>query len=101
MATPRTLTSSRPAGAMSIPTEGAKRHTFFVLAAFAVLMSSIDSTIVAVAIPQLTIALEAPLAWVAWTLTAYQLVQVIMLPLAGKLSEIFGRKQVFLFCVAT
>ena len=62
-------------------------------------MASIDSTIVAVAIPQLTTALNAPLAWVAWTLTAYQLVQVVMLPLAGKLSDSLGRKQVFLFCV--
>jgi EmrB/QacA subfamily drug resistance transporter len=64
-------------------------------------MASIDATIVAVAIPQLTTALGAPLAWVAWTLTAYQLVQVVMLPLAGKLSDSLGRKKVFLFCVGT
>src|SRR6185503_14958061 len=75
------------------------RHIFFLLAASALLMASIDSTIVAVAIPQLTTALSSPLAWVAWTLTAYQLVQVVMLPLAGKLSDSFGRKKVFLFCV--
>lgn len=35
----------------------------------------------------------------AWTLTAYQLVQVVMLPLAGKLSDSLGRKRVLLFCV--
>jgi EmrB/QacA subfamily drug resistance transporter len=75
------------------------RHIFFALAASALLMASIDSTIVAVAIPQLTTALSSPLAWVAWTLTAYQLVQVVMLPLAGKLSDSLGRKKVFLFCV--
>ena len=77
------------------------RHVFFALAAFALLMSSIDTTIVAVAVPQLTTALDAPLVWVSWTLTAYQLVQVIMQPLAGKLSDSLGRKPVFLFCVGT
>jgi EmrB/QacA subfamily drug resistance transporter len=78
-----------------------RRHVFFGLAAVAVLMGSIDLTIVAVALPQLTDALHAPLTWVSWTLTAYQIVQVIMLPLTGKLSDTLGRKRVFLFCVGT
>lgn len=77
------------------------RHLFFALAALAVLMGSIDSTIVAVAIPQLQTALDAPLTSVGWTLTAYQLVQMVMFPLAGKMSDTLGRKRVFLFCVAT
>jgi EmrB/QacA subfamily drug resistance transporter len=64
-------------------------------------MSSIDNTIVAVALPQLTQQLEAPLSWVSWTLTAYQLVQLVMFPLAGKLSDSFGRTRVFLVCVGT
>jgi EmrB/QacA subfamily drug resistance transporter len=75
------------------------RHLFFILAVSAVMMSSIDTTIVAVAVPQLTSALDAPLLYVGWTITAYQLVQVVMLPLAGKLSDSFGRKKVFLTCV--
>ena len=75
------------------------RHLFFALAGFAVLMGSIDTTIVAVAVPELTTALDAPLILVGWTLTAYQLVQVVMLPLAGKLSDSLGRRRVFLFCV--
>src|SRR5436190_13551886 len=75
------------------------RHVFFILAVSAVLMSSIDTTIVAVAVPQLTTALDSPLLYVGWTITAYQLVHVIMLPLAGKLSDSFGRKKVFLTCV--
>src|SRR5262249_10921319 len=75
------------------------RHVFFVLAVSAVLMNSIDSTIVAVAVPQLTGALSAPLILVAWSITAYQLTQLIMLPVAGKLSDPLGRRKVFLFCV--
>jgi MFS family permease len=65
----------------------------------AVLMNSIDSTIVALAVPQLTGALSAPLILVAWTITMYQLTQIIMLLLAGKLSDSLGRRKVFLFCV--
>jgi EmrB/QacA subfamily drug resistance transporter len=64
-------------------------------------MGSIDSTIVTVAVPQLQHAFDTPLALVAWTLTSYQLVQLVMLPLSGKLSDSFGRKRVFLFCVGT
>lgn len=81
------------------PASDRSRYLFFLLAALAVLMAAIDSTIVSVALPQLTTALNAPLTWVGWTLTAYQLVQVVMLPMAGRLSDTLGRKRVFLACV--
>ena len=77
------------------------RHAFFALAALAVLMGSIDGTIVAVALPQLKVALDTPLSWIGWTLTSYQLVQIVMYPLAGRLSDSLGRKRVFLFCLIT
>jgi EmrB/QacA subfamily drug resistance transporter len=76
-----------------------RRHIFFVLSALAVLMGSIDGTIVAVALPELTTSLNTSLSWISWTLTSYSLVQVVMYPLAGKLSEALGRRRVFLFCV--
>ena len=62
-------------------------------------MASIDGTIVVVALPQLTESLHTTLSWVGWTLTSYQLVQIVMYPLAGKLSDALGRRRVFLFCV--
>src|SRR5689334_16379407 len=77
------------------------RHVGFVLAAFAVLMASIDGTITVVALPQLTDSLHTSLALVGWTLTSYQLVQIVMYPVAGQLSDMFGRRRVFLFCVTT
>lgn len=78
-----------------------QRHLIFLLAALAVLMSSIDGTIVVVALPQLTESLQTSLTWVGWTLTSYQLVQIVMYPLAGKLSDALGRRRVFLLCVGT
>src|ERR1700738_724669 len=77
------------------------RHIVFFLAALAVLVGSIDGTIMVVALPQLTESLHTSLSWVGWTLTGYQLVQMVMYPLAGKLSDALGRRRVFLFCVAT
>ncbi len=102
MASPAQITTkaSGVATAPLVPTQTAAfGHLIFVLAALAALMSSIDYTIVAVAIPQLVVSFDASLALVSWTLTSYQLVQLIMLPLSGKLSDSFGRKRVFLFCV--
>src|SRR5215467_5172323 len=86
---------------MHVRSTGLLRHIGFGLAALAVLMASIDGTITVVALPQLTDSLNASLSWVGWTLTSYQLVQIIMYPLAGQLGDMFGRQRVFLFCVIT
>jgi EmrB/QacA subfamily drug resistance transporter len=83
---------------MTTEPQSSHRYWFFLLAALAVLMAAIDATIVAVALPQLTDALHAPLTWVGWTLTGYQLMQLVMMPVAGRLSDTLGRKRVFLFC---
>ena len=85
--------------AAQTPRIGQRQYLFFALAALGVLMASIDSTIVAVGLPDLEHAFNAPLHWVGWTLTAYSLTQIIMLPIAGKLSDTLGRKRVFLFCL--
>ncbi len=77
------------------------RYVFFALAAFGMLMASIDSTVVAVAIPAMTRSLNTSLNWIGWAITGYQLAQVVVMPLAGKLSDELGRKRVFMFCVAS
>src|SRR5919202_2016262 len=75
------------------------RWVFFATAGLALMMFSIDATIVAVALPGMTRDLETSLAWIGWTLTAYALAQTVMMPLAGKLAESFGRMRVFFACV--
>ena len=75
------------------------RYLFFALAALSVMMFSIDATIVAVALPTMMRDLGTTLALIGWTLTAYQLAQTVMFPLAGKLADNFGRTRVFLGCV--
>src|SRR5258708_6227885 len=77
------------------------RHVGFFLAPLAVLMGSIDGTLMVVALPPLTQEPHTSPSWVGWTLTSYQLVQIVMFPLAGQLSDMLGRRRVFLFCVVT
>jgi len=61
-------------------------------------MASVDSTIVATALPKIGSALHARINWLSWTITIYSLGQVIMLPLAGRISDQIGRKKLFLLC---
>jgi len=64
-------------------------------------MVAIDGTIVSTALPTLTRELHTSLAWSTWTITIYQLGQIISLPVAGRLSDSLGRRRMFLFYVAT
>src|SRR6202163_440697 len=87
---------------VSYPTvmgEQRRGYLFFGLAALSLLMFSIDSTVVAVALPNMMADLQTSLVWLGWTLTGYALAQTAVMPLAGKLSESFGRMRVFLVCV--
>jgi EmrB/QacA subfamily drug resistance transporter len=74
-------------------------YLFFGLAGVSLLMFSIDSTVVSVALPNMQADLQTSLVWLGWTLTGYMLTQTAVMPLAGKLSESFGRMRLFLVCV--
>ncbi|MGH8153547.1 MAG: MFS transporter [Rhodanobacteraceae bacterium] len=71
----------------------------FAVVALALLMSSLDQTIVATALDTLCHDLHAPITWAGWTITAYSLGMVLMLPIAGKLSQRYGRRRIFLASV--
>ena len=68
----------------------------FGVVALALLMSSLDQTIVATALGALQRDLDAPLTWAGWSMTAYSLGMVLMLPVAGNLSQRYGRRRIFL-----
>ena len=59
-------------------------------------MASVDQTIVATALPSIQRDLGAQVNWSSWTITVYALGQVMVMPLAGKIGDQFGRKQIFL-----
>src|SRR5215475_13904162 len=76
------------------------RYVVFTIVSLALMMASVDQTIVATALPALQHDLHAQVNWSSWTITIYALGQVLMMPLAGKLGDQFGRKQVFLTAAA-
>ena len=73
-----------------------RRYLTFVTAALGLLMSSIDTTVVAVAFPNLIKDLGTNVIWAGWTVSIYLLATTAVMPLAGNLSDVFGRKKVFL-----
>src|SRR3954447_26804567 len=95
-------------GATATGTPGERRLTdqvttrqivIFAIVSMGLLMSSIDSTIVAVGLSQMMTGLQTNLLWIGWVITAYSLTQTVVMPMAGKLSDDFGRKRLFLGCV--
>ena len=76
------------------------RHLVFGIVALALVLASIDQTIVATALGSIQTELHAQLNWSTWTITIYALGQVVVMPLAGRLSDMYGRKTVFLSAAA-
>ncbi len=80
-------------------TRPVRRVLMFAIIALALMMMSIDSTIVATALDSLQHDLDTTINWAGWTITAYSFGFVLMLPVTGKLSQQFGRRRVFLVSV--
>jgi len=61
----------------------------------AMLLSALDQTIVGTAMPRVIAELNG-LEHYAWTFTSYMLASTVMVPIYGKLSDIYGRRPFFL-----
>ncbi len=70
----------------------------FIGLQLAMVMSSLDGTIVATALPTITRDLGG-FSRVTWVATAYLLAQVVSMPLYGKLGDQLGRKRVLLSAI--
>lgn len=81
---------------VDIPAALPRRRLVFVIVSLALFMASIDQTIVASALPAIQRDLGSSVNWTGWAITIYALGQVLTMPVAGKLSDQFGRKRVFL-----
>jgi len=75
------------------------RVAIFSVVAMALLMSSLDGTIVATALHAIQHGLQTSINWTSWVITAYSVGLVLALSLAGKLSDQFGRRRFFLASV--
>jgi EmrB/QacA subfamily drug resistance transporter len=77
-----------------------RRKLIFAIVSIGLFMASIDQTIVATALPNIERELHAGINWSGWTISIYALGQVIAMPMAGKVSDMYGRKKVFLISAA-
>ena len=60
------------------------------------LLSSLDQTVVGVAMPRIIAELHG-LSLIAWLTTAYMLTSTVFVPIYGKLSDLYGRKTILVF----
>jgi EmrB/QacA subfamily drug resistance transporter len=84
------------------PPAGYGRHKGLVFAtvSVALFMVAVDQTIVATALPSIQHELHTRITWAGWTITTYSLAQVLAMPVAGRLSDQFGRKTIFMCAAA-
>lgn len=86
------------AKSVSIPTQFSGDLTKGILITTAItcaLLEMIDATIVNVALPEISGSIGATRTEIAWVTTAYSIANVIIIPLSGMLSNLFGRKAYF------
>jgi EmrB/QacA subfamily drug resistance transporter len=72
-----------------------KKWTIFFLVATAIFMSTLDSSIVNVALPAIMRDFRVPLATISWVLVGYLLTVSALLLSFGRLSDIKGRRWVY------
>ena len=65
------------------------------------IMAVLDSSIVNVALPDMRGTLGATVDEITWVVTGYILSNVIIMPIVGMLSSRFGRKNFYLFSIAS
>lgn len=72
------------------------------LACIAVFFTTLDQTVVVTALPQIIADLQVPITQLdhaAWIVSAYLLGFVVVMPLMGRVSDIYGRRRIFLLCL--
>ncbi|HEY8161111.1 MAG TPA: DHA2 family efflux MFS transporter permease subunit [Methylocystis sp.] len=79
---------------------GASRTMVTICAMSATIMQALDTTIANVALPHMQGSLSASLDQINWVLTSYIVAAAIMTAPIGWVSERFGRKRLFVICVA-
>jgi EmrB/QacA subfamily drug resistance transporter len=71
---------------------------YFVLVVLmlGVFMIALDSYIFSPAVVTIVHYFNTSYSWVAWVMTIYMLVSTAIMPLAGKLSDVYGRKRIYI-----
>jgi len=79
---------------------GARRNLLAICTMTATIMQALDTTIANVALPYMQGSLSASLDQISWVLTSYIVAAAVMTAPVGWLADRFGRKKLFIVCVA-
>ena len=92
-------------GGPTSPAEKRLAIAALIVACASVFVTSMDETVVVTALPKIIAdpGINIPITQLdhaAWIISAYLLGFVIAMPLMGRISDIFGRRRIMLFCLA-
>jgi MFS family permease len=92
--------AGQPAAADGEAGGPARRQVRLIFSALmlGMLLAALDQTIVATALPTITGDLHG-LNHIGWVVTAYLLAVAVVMPVYGKVGDLFGRKPVFQFAI--
>lgn len=91
--------SEPPDGPQAGPLDRRARTLALTGTLVALLLAGLDQTIVATAGPEIQRDLQIHAALYAWITTAYLVASTVMMPIWGKLSDVYGRKPILLWGV--
>src|SRR3954451_2206668 len=92
------MSAAMSAPAVAAPVELTRQEKIFTLGGVLVgmLLAALDQTIVSTAGPAIQRDLGMPPALYAWITTAYLVSSTVLVPIYGKLSDLYGRKPILL-----
>ncbi|HEV2659789.1 MAG TPA: MFS transporter, partial [Ktedonobacteraceae bacterium] len=73
------------------------------IACIGVFFTALDQTVVVTALPQIINDLQIPITQLdraSWIVSAYLLGFVVVMPLMGRVSDLYGRRRIFLICLS-
>lgn len=74
-----------------------------MVACVAVFLTALDQTVVVTALPQIILDMQIPVLQLdraAWIVSGYLLGYVIAMPLMGRVSDMYGRRRIFIICLS-
>jgi EmrB/QacA subfamily drug resistance transporter len=80
---------------MNLEITNSKKWLILVIASVSTFMATLDSSIVNIALPDMSSELHVSIGSIQWVVTAYLLTIALLLLVWGKLSDIYGKKKIF------